>query len=572
MTFYVCFIHDFSIYPSIALAISIRNTYWKAIIPESIKTDNFITKVEHYGFRGNEYEAVKLFCEFYGIRQPNFPLLNPEYSNPLFLHLICKGIQASEQKVFPQGFQGVTKIFGFYLKAVKARLIQKRDIYDYTPNFLSNALNSFAQTSFEKDGRSLTISEVALLYKTQYSDFPNLLGDLIEESVLIRALPYGHEENIEEEEIVYFAYERFGDFYIANELIKDITNKDEVLKQFEKNRPLGKLIEDGRWYNSGILEALAVLLPEKYDVEIFEVYRWVFDENGENPRYWNHSISQWYLNSLRWRKIESIDDEKFVDWATKTNQFQISYEEYFSFLFEMSAVENHPFNSDRMTNILLRANMPKRDSFLQQYFLYYSGKDDSGSAMPINRLIDWAWRPNISKQVSKETARLVSQALCWILATTDTVLRDQATKAMVNLLQNQIPTLIEVFKKLVTVDDTYIAERLCAVAYGCALRTGNLDDLKLLAETVYDEIFKAGEPPEHLLLRDYCRHIIELAVSKNITLNIENENYRPPYNARLPQHYATEEELRSYEVGRDEKGEIGIAARGNGKIIFSVLT
>lgn len=98
------FIHDCLEYPSIGLVISIRTTYWKSIIPETLNMENLITQTEHHGFKGNEYEAVKLFCEFYGIQQPNFPLLNPEYSNPLFLHLICKGIQGSTPKIFPQGF------------------------------------------------------------------------------------------------------------------------------------------------------------------------------------------------------------------------------------------------------------------------------------------------------------------------------------------------------------------------------------------------------------------------------------------------------------------------------------
>ncbi|PIF45363.1 hypothetical protein CLU96_2365 [Chryseobacterium sp. 52] len=567
------FIHDCLEYPSIGLVISIRTTYWKSIIPETLNMENLITQTEHHGFKGNEYEAVKLFCEFYGIQQPNFPLLNPEYSNPLFLHLICKGIQGSTPKIFPQGFQGITKVFGYYLKAVKNKLIQKRDIYEYAPKLLINALNSFAKHCFEKDRRSMSLSEAIKLFDEQYSGFPHLIGDLIEESVLIRSLSreYDFEGKAYEEEQVYFAYERFGDFYIAGELIKDIKTKEEALKKFEKDEPLGKLIEDGGWYNSGTLEALAVLLPEKFDIEIFEVYNWVFKEEKKNHLYNDHSIPHWYLNSLRWRTLESIDNKKFIKWVKTTKQFRISNEEYFNFLYEMSAIEGHPFNSDRMTDMFLRFPMPERDGFIQQYFLYYSGKDDSGTAMPINRLIDWAWRPDISKQTSKETARLVAQALCWILGSTHTALRDQATKAMVNLLQDQIPALIEVFIKLVKIDDIYITERLCAVAYGCALRAKNTVDLHHLAQIVYDNIFRDENPPTHILIRDYCRHIIELAIYKGISLDMPVQNFRPPYNAKLPERYPTEEELEVFKIGKDEKGEVGNIAQANSKAIFSIL-
>lgn len=568
------FIHDCSQYPLVGVVITIRTTYYKAIIPETLKTDTRVTQIDHHGFRGNEYEAVKLFCEYYGIQQPNFPLLNPEYSNPLFLHLLCKGVQEGSQKYFPSGSQGITKVFGYYLKAVKNKLIRKNDVYEYAPKLLSKALSSFAKKCFEKSGKSLPLSEAVDLFSGQFPRFPRLLADFIEEGIIIRSLPQRFEENEseEDEEQLYFAYERFGDFYIAAELIKDITSKEDALMKFGKNRPLGDLLKNGRWYNYGILEALAVLLPENFDVEIFEACQWVFEEKKHNFIYDPHSISYLYLNSLQWRTLESINDKKFVEWAQNTNQFRVGNDEYFNFLYKMSAIENHPFNSDRLTSIFMRYSMSERDGLFQRFFLWNSGKDDDGVAMPINHLIDWAWRADISKQITKETARLVAQALCWILGTTHTKLRDQVTKAIVNLLQDQIPTLIDLLYKFLHIDDVYIVERLYAVAYGCALRTRDATELKNLAQVIYDNIFKAGNPPTHLFIRDYCRHIIEFALYKGIELDIVELNFRPPYNAKLPERYPIEEDLEVYRYGIDEQGEIAKTARANNKAIYSVLS
>ena len=568
------FIHDFGDYPAIALVISIRTTYWKVIVPENVNNNINITKIDHEGFRGNEYEAVKLFCEFYELKQPNFPLLNPEYSNPLFLHLICKGIQGSKEKVFPQGFQGITKVFRFYLKSVLERLILKREIYDYAPNLLINSLNSFAKACFEYEKRSLKLSDALALFNKEFSDYPNLLADLIEESVLIRSLPlrYGLEDEDEEEEIVYFAYERFGDFYLAAELIKNIKDRKDLLFNFRKNEPFGKLIEQGGWSNSGILEALAVLLPEKFGLEIFEVYDWVFTLNKNDQIYTGHSIHYWFLNSLKWRNPATIDDEKITDWVKTSKQFKISKHEFYNFLFEMCAVNDHPFNSNRLTQILSRYSMAERDAQLQQYFLYYSGIDDSGTALPIQRLIDWAWRPSISLETSFTSAKLVGQALVWILSSTSTGLRDKTTKALVNLLQDQVPALIELFKKFIGINDPYIAERICAVAYGCALRSKDNNQLRTLAQTVYDEVFRSGKPPTHLFLRDYCRHIVELALSRGVVLDLTGANFRPPYNTILPSVYPTREELDIYTGDENERGKKGVAARANKRIIFSVIS
>ncbi|HAY3506922.1 AVAST type 2 anti-phage system protein Avs2 [Elizabethkingia anophelis] len=565
------FIHDCNRYPAIGLVLSIRTTYWEKLIPESVKQDTNITVIEHQGFKGNEYEAVKLFCEFYGIQQPNFPLMNPECSNPLFLHLICQGIQNSAEKIFPHGYQGITKVFGFYIKALEERLVKKREDYEYVPNLVKDSLNSFANACFSKEHKLLSLSETVELFNTEFPRHPSLLRDLIEESVLFRSLQdnYHWNENDDTEEIIYFAYERFGDFYMAAKLIAGIADSTVVLTSFQKEGTLGKLIENGRYENSGILEALAVLLPEQFGLEIFEVFEWAYKDNDFS--YLSHLISDWYLNSLKWRIPDSIDYNKFRTWAKNTNQFMVSNHEYFNFLYEMCAVENHPFNSDRMTSIFIRYSMPKRDSFIQKYFYYYNGSDDSGVVWPVNRLIDWAWRPNISAETSHETARLVSQALSWILGSTDNTLRDQATKAMVNLLKDQVTALIEVFAKFIDIDDKYITERLCAVVYGCALRAKKPEDIKIIAQTVYDKIFRDSNPPEHLLLRDYCRHIVEFALSREIALDLVGADFRPPYNAALPEQYPTVDEVKVYEREKNEKGEESFAARANGRIIHSVL-
>ncbi len=93
----------------------------------------------------------------------------------------------------------------------------------------------------------------------------------------------------------------------------------------------------------------------------------------------------------------------------------------------------------------------------------------------MQRLIDWAWSPNISYNVDPETARLVAQTLAWVLSSTDIALRDKTTKALVNLLEQQPETLIKTLTAFENIDDLYILDRLYSVAYGCILRTEKLN-------------------------------------------------------------------------------------------------
>lgn len=87
-------------YPAIGLVVSVRDTYFNDVIPDGIEDDLKATIIEHKGFKGLEYEAVRQFCLAYELNLPNVPILTPEFCNPLFLKIICDTLEASGEKVF----------------------------------------------------------------------------------------------------------------------------------------------------------------------------------------------------------------------------------------------------------------------------------------------------------------------------------------------------------------------------------------------------------------------------------------------------------------------------------------
>jgi hypothetical protein len=567
------FIHDFKAHRYVGLALSIRSTYWNTVVPKNVQSDQAITKLTHEGFSGNEYKALQLFCAYYGIRQPNFPILAPEYTSPLFLQLICQGIKASGKNVFPAGFQGISKIFIFYTSAVAARLAARRDIYKMRQAVIKSALEAFASAAFEKDGgRSLTVDEALALFDEHYIKYPDLLSDLIEEGVFIKGIRTSYDENVDDWEIIYFAYERFGDFYMAGQLLAPFQTQTEVKNAFAKGEKLGEMAGDMYRYNTGILEAFAVLLPEKFQLEIVEVFHWLFEDESDDIDNTKDWLNQWMINSLKWRDTSSIDNEKLTQWIRSSGHFFMDINNYLYFLVEMCAVGNHPFNGDRLHRFLSNYTMAERDGFWQRHIQGYHGRDDSEMAFPITRLIDWAWQDDISVLTDRETARLAGQTLAWILCTTNRGLRDQTTKAMVNLLQDQPGALIAILDAFKDTDDMYIAERLYAVGYGCTLRSSDNKTLEALAKAIYQRIFENRNPPEHILLRDYARCSIEYAFSKGLVIDIDMNTVRPPYQSILPDSFPTEEQVKKHELDDNDPDYRKKNGSATHQILRSVLT
>ncbi len=528
------FIKRLEKYPAIGLVLTIRSTYFHEIVPRSFQSDPTITIVEHEGFKGNEYEVLKMFCENYGLKLPNFPILNPEYANPLFLHLICRTVKESDDKTFPTGFNGIRNTLELYLDCLNKRFDSKRQEYRYR-NIVTLAVGALAKAIFNSDYERLKTEDAFTLFDTTFSGFNNLLADLIEEGVIIKH----HYQYLNEHfEYVVFSYQRIGDFFVVEELLKPYDTYEKLQDGFVKDVNLCK-VKSSKWQYYGLLEAMSVYLPEKYNHELFELAEFFIDTSKTEHSRINIEKEDLYgcladllVNSLKWRSINSINSEIIIDWIDLHKC--IDQDTWFYTLTELASITKHPFNSDYLHQLLLDLSMPIRDSILQRYLLFYSGYNDNNIAFPFRRLIDWAWVPGISIKTDVETVRLTAQALAWGLSSTKNTLRDQITKAMVNLLEQQPEALIATLKTFEKVDDLYILERLYAVAYGCVLRTEKDESISIIAKFVYETIFKNGQPPIHVLLRDYARNIVEYALYRNLISNVEVQLIRPPYKSDKP--------------------------------------
>ena len=545
------FINEIAKYPAIGLVLTIRSTYFNDIIPKDFNTNPTITIVNHTGFKGNEYEALKLFSEFYRLKLPNFPILSPEFSNPLFLHLICESSSNLPEKSFPKGFNGISKLYNSYKNILDSKFEEKRHEYK-NRKIVTKAIGVFANKLFYTKYGQLELSDAIDLFDEKFPQFPHLLTDLIEESVFIKMRPEYEESS---NDFISFSYQKLGDFFIADEILKPYSIKEEIINAFEKDEKFQKVTKNYQWQYSGIVEILAILLPEKYNIELFELINFFYNDdedkrNGEwIKRNTYESFTRLSLESLKWRELSSIKEKKITNWLQKNAI--LDYNEWLFTLTELAATPNHPFNSDRLHKILSKYSMPERDSFWQIYMLYYSNYDDYNTAFPLRRLIDWAWTPNISTNTDDETARLVAQTLAWVLSSTNIALRDQTTKALVNLLEQKPNILIETLKEFEKIDDLYILERLYAVSYGCILRTEKDISIKTIAQYIYDTIFKGANPPTHILLRDYARNAIEYAIYRNVGLKIDTNLIRPPYNSPMPALPQNEDEVKQYQLDYD---------------------
>ena len=134
--------------PWIGVVLSVRSEYEETLLPEQVGEQAVV--VDHRGFEECEYDATKAFFEYYELEFPATPILQPEFSNPLFLKTLCHGLKEIGERRLPRGFHGITAVFDLYFDAVNRRLARSLN-FNPRDRLVRNALEGLAAQMIETE-------------------------------------------------------------------------------------------------------------------------------------------------------------------------------------------------------------------------------------------------------------------------------------------------------------------------------------------------------------------------------------------------------------------------------------
>ena len=483
----------------VALVVSCRTEF----LPDVVGKTSMPT-MSHEGFGEATDVAVRRFAQEYGLEAVSFPVLSPEFSNPLLLKLACEALKTLGHDRFPLGSAGLTAVCDAFLEAVNHRLASsERCDFDRESSLVQEAVRRLAVEC--SDGSPLQRGRAEqllaeLLPGRKWSE--SLLKGLLDEGVLL-ATSAG----------IGFGYQRLGDIAHASLLCED---SDEQMQEWVNG------LGNRKWLFRGVLEVLSMMVPERRGVELIDL----LDSDDTNVR---DDDAELFIQSLGLRAAEAVSD--------RTIQIvrQLLDEDYIqgsvcNQLVRLSCSPGHPLNSTWTHTWLLSQELAQRDA-LWSVFLIGQAED----ALPVSRLISWA--RNSSRDASPEVRHLAGLTLGWMFATSDNRVRDQATKALVALLEREPQVALDTLRQFCRVNDPYVVERLTGAACGIALRTTDPESQHQVATGVTELL--GSEWPDHLLTRDYAHRVFQLASASSWapldgTDPNEHPYAGPPYEAAFP--------------------------------------
>lgn len=541
-------------YKNIAFIISIRSGFEEEVLAEEVKKE-FIEE-KHRGFSFREWEAVIKFFKEFSLPLPEVPLLLPEFRNPLFLLLLCKAFQKRKQKnknksIF-KGHEGFTYIFEKFVDSVAKTIEKKFNIPHVSKkNIWDTVVEKVAEEMVNNSTDRISEKKLFEIIKTHHPniDINEFIKELDRNLLLVKIPRYSSDFKKIEGYDYKFPFNKFSDHLIIRYLLRKCKSENKNPEEFFKeNTQMTDLLK----WNYGLVEALAIQCPEWFErKEIFEILPHLKR---------SYYICDAFIESIIWRKptafsqkivnkISSFLKKKVLDSVLEKNEKNEDDFIYPSFTYKLldallsiTSVPTHPLNANFLHKHLEKFSMPERDAWWSTFLHFQYGKKDS-----VERIIEWAWSEHDKSHVDDDSIFLLSTTIVWFLTTPNRFIRDKATKALVSLLQNRLHLLLKLLKKFKNANDLYILERLFAVAYGCVLRNqDDLENIKKIAKWTYEKIFKNNKPPIHILLRDYARGIIEVAIKRGVKLKFNKIKINPPYKSNWPKHIPSDKEIKKY--------------------------
>ena len=521
-------------YPNIGLVLSVRNSYEHIVFNQlNTKNKDKLCYVKHSGFMDNEFEAIQIFFPYYGLQLPSIPLLNPEFSNPLYLKLFCESLKYQGVTCVPKGHKGFNHIVKSYLDGIEKCICEQIE-QDIGSHLVKRAINVIVQLQLEENKERLDYLTAKrkvrdeLIEDIAESDAKRFLDYLIKENVISKNV-YSYYSK--DEEYIYFNYERIGDYQKANLILKNINNKDDFFQWL--NTAQGKALCNRVAFDRGVWEALSVLLPEKFDFEVFEVIDCSKDWS------WFEII----VENLFWRQPETIKMQKLQHFLNNHQYFNQAT--WTNVLYQLATEINHPLNIKYLHNKLHSLSLADRDEVWTAFIAL-----ESYQCLAIDRLLTWCHKSSGQENIEPEALLLGSIAVSWLFTSTDKQSRNKYINALAYLLWNRLEIALKLFKEFNTVNDPYVMEGILSAIHGAVVYSENLSGLKVLAVEIDNQIFNKSETEEiypNVLVRDYARHIIEYSLQKDDyssdDFKLIRERITPPYRSSFPDIFPSNEDI-----------------------------
>jgi hypothetical protein len=452
-----------------------------------------------------EHEAALRFFAHYNIHAPLTPVLAPEFGNPLFLDWFCRAHANKSTRRPLLGHVGITHTLEQFVKAVGRSLAQRHGYRDAA--FLWKLLKVLAEEMAKTPGANLSASRARSIVKAQAAAggaTGDVYAGMLEHGLVAEDVGYTGSPR-RSQILTRFTYQRFSDHLRVRYLLNRHLARNHPELAFASGSPLGGLLRKpyGILLNQGLVEALAVQIPERVGRELFELL----------PGELHGALVAPVLQSLVWRsKTAWPTDSSVFEFLVRHVRDRESGGQLFDTLLTLAGVPEHPFGARTLHVIVGRKELAARDHVWSIYL-----HDSFQEASPVDRLLAWSISEG-ALRCDPDAALGLGTALAWCTTSSNRFIRDRATRGIAQVLSPHPMALRALLRRFKGVDDPYVIERILAAACSASLRVQSAERLREIVREAVDLVPRDTPASLDILVRDHLQTLIDSVARRGVAL------------------------------------------------------
>ena len=480
-------------YPHVLLVSTVRPEFIGEVLPPELHC-----RVDIRGFQEDLDSALDKYFDYYQIDPSDAELPMWLLDHPLTLKLYCQVANPSRERVVGvEALPGsLTGLFDRFLEQSRDRISELSPrTHWYGSEDVLWALQQVGLDLWDRRSRSVPLS--ALRSKLGDADRPwtvSIVHALEQEGILTRG-----RDGLNE---VLAAYDALAGHLIADALLssmnrreleswlKDSTTKAALFGDRSERHPLA----------SDVIRSLVGLFPRRH----YRMHLW---NHLDEPERTTALIATAALEG------QYLDQETVDCLAALISRVPEANPYIFERVWQTRGSVVHPLNSDFLERVVRPMPVSERDLRWSEWVK----RNSQGILADLQLLVD-NWRSN--RQRDKRDQLLVGWVK-WLLSSTVLELRDMATMAVYWFGRGDPKALFDVTLESLSLNDSYIPERMLAASYGVAMAcwpepsfANFRQAIRPLAQGLYERMFApdAKYSTAHALMQDYALGIIELAL------------------------------------------------------------
>lgn len=503
-------------YPYVLFICTLRTDF----VGESLPTE--INRLEIPDFGHDTYEAIGRYFEHYRIDSTDAEIPIGLLRHPLILWLFCEVTNPKRERVVGvEAMPGsLTSLFDGYLEQAGERIA---------------ALSPRSRRYYEQDVRgALDVIGAALWDQNVRSlDESDLRGSLSDETrpwneSIIRAL---EQEGI----ILRLLDQRSGEMRVA-------AVYDALAGHLMADAILGRCGRTGfeNWVaDPSIMTRFSGPPSDRHPMatDMFRALVGLFPRKLGKGQLWpllNEPLRTAALleaANLESAYLDSQTVERLT--ALARNPMDRTRRDLFERLWEVRGAPDHPLNAEFLDAVLRPMTMVARDLRWTEWV-----RGNSDQVVTDLERLEKNWT---DRTVRFPSDQLRARWVMWTQTSTVRKLRDQATRTLYWFGRGDPRHLFGLTLDSLEINDPYVPERMLAASYGVAMALHSDPSalgfkeriLPTFARDLYRSMFATNAPHSttHVLMRDFARHIIQIALLHNPTAIGSRQRKRtvPPF-------------------------------------------